>query len=733
MTIREFLEATISGKLSLEEQKKYLENNPFGTPQELAEAVRYLYRQMPEVPNLPGAIDICGTGGSGLDRINTSTISAFLLAALRVPVAKHGNNAASGRFGSFDLLAALDVPTNLSTGELQLRFRENDLAFLYARSFHPIMRHFAPVRAELSKPTFFNILGPLLSPINAKKQIIGTSNIENAKIIIEAAKELGKDRVIAVTGCDGLDDVTLSGPTNVFELKDGRIKEYILEPKDFGVKPIKSFTEISGGSADQNVEIALSILKGQDKSRKTDLVLVNTALALHLVDKTDDLKNAYRMAKQVLESQKAYETLEDYKKPSVLKKIIDQTKKRDFSKIKSLTHKPIKYKGGLIAEIKRKSPSEQNIVSDIDVVAQAKIYESAGAAAISVLTEPKYFGGSFDDIEKIREAVSIPILCKDFIISKEHIDAAKNSGADMILLIAAVLDEADLNRLYKYAQSVGLQVLVEVHNKSELKKVLPIKPKIVGINSRNLHDFSISPDIFSQLKSLIPKNTIVVAESGIENLRDIPKGADGALVGTVLMKHPFPSLKIKELRGKTLLKLCGIRSGEDAKLCEKLGVDMIGINFVPRSNRKVDIKTANKIVAQCKNPIPVGVFENQSPDEVNKIARETGVKAVQLSGDETDLKEYDLPIIKTIKLGQIKPKEAFLGIMDNEQPGSGRTFDHSKISENEPSLIAGGITVEIAKNLQIIKKPLGFDTASGIETDGQVDQAKIREFAKIIG
>ena len=244
MTIKQFLEGTISGEISLDEQKEYLELNPFGSAQELAEAVQYLYTQMPEVPNLPGAIDICGTGGSGLDRINTSTISAFLLAALDVPVAKHGNNAASGRFGSFDLLAALDVPTNLSAGELQLRFAENNLAFLYARSFHPIMRHFAPVRAELSSPTFFNILGPLLSPINAKRQIIGTSNIDNAKIIIEAAKELGKERVIVVTGCDGLDDVTLSGQTNVFELKDGRIKEYILEPKDFGLKPIESFAEI---------------------------------------------------------------------------------------------------------------------------------------------------------------------------------------------------------------------------------------------------------------------------------------------------------------------------------------------------------------------------------------------------------------------------------------------------------------------------------------------------------
>lgn len=732
MNIKEFLEATISGKLSLEEQKEYLDSSPFGSPQEIAEAVQYLYKQMPEVPELPGAIDVCGTGGSGLDRINTSTVSAFLLAALGVPVAKHGNNAASGRFGSFDLLSALDVPTNLSAQELQLRFKENKLAFLYARSFHPVMRYFAPVRAELSKPTFFNILGPLLSPINAKRQIIGTSSVENAKIIVEAAKELNKERVLVVTGCDGLDDVTLSGPTNVFELRDGQIKEYKVEPKDFGIKPISNFAEISGGSAEENIKIAISILKGQDRSRKTDLVLVNTAMALYLTDEAEDLKDAYMIAQKTLGSGEAYEILESYKKPSVLKKIVEQTKQRDFSKVKSIDHKPIKYTGGLIAEIKRKSPSDQRIATDADVVTQAKIYDTAGAAAVSVLTEPRYFGGSFEDIIKIRDTIKIPILCKDFIVSKEHISAAKNVGADMILLIAAILDDKDLRSLYNYADSLGLQVLVEVHNKSELEKALSINPEIIGINSRNLHDFSINPEIFDQLTPLIPKNIIVVAESGIENFRDIPNEANGALVGTVLMKHPFPALKIKELNGEVILKLCGIRDPKDAKLCEELGIDMIGINFVQRSKRKVNIKTAREIVAQCKDTIPVGVFENQPASEVNKIAKEAGVRAIQLSGNETDLEDYDLPIIKTIEPGQAKPNEAFMSIVDGKVPGSGRTFDHSKISENEPNLIAGGIIVEIAKNLQITKMPLGFDTASGIETNGQVDQAKIKEFAKTI-
>jgi anthranilate phosphoribosyltransferase len=732
MKIVEFLQKTVNGELSLAEQKQYLANKPFGSAEEIAEAVEYLYGQMPQVPKLEGAIDMCGTGGSGLPRLNTSTISAFIAAGAGAKVAKHGNNAASGKFGSFDLLSALDVPINLSVSELQLRFNKYNLAFLYAKNFHPAMRFFAPVRSELKQPTFFNILGPLLSPIKAPRQLIGTPKVEYARLLSEVSKILGKERVITAVGSDGLDEVTLTGPTTVVELINGEIKEYEITPSDFGISPAKDFAEIAATDPEENVRLAKSILDGTEKTKKTDLVLINSAVALYLAGKSKDLKHCYELAKQALDSGKAKAVLDNYRMPSVMARIIERDGRRDFTVHANKPHNPTKYKGGLIAEIKRRSPSEGEINPGIDIAKQARIYEQAGASAISVLAEPEDFGGSFEDLKQVRQATSLPILCKDFIIRKEHIDKAKSCGADMVLLIAAALDEPKLRELHAHAAGLSLQVIVEVHNLAELEKISALNPEIIGVNSRNLHDFSLDPELFNRLSENIPKGAVKVAESGLSSYADVPKNYDGILVGTVLMRHPFTALKIKELLGIPLLKLCGIRSAEDARLCESLGVDMIGINFVPRSKRKVDVKTAKNIVGACDNTIPVGIFEDQPPSEVNEIAKASGVKAIQLSGHEKELDKHNLPIIKAIRLGEQKPPEAFMSLIDNIVAGSGKKIDHSALDEFEPSLIAGGIDLETAKELLASKKPLGFDTASGIETGDEVDRSKIKAFYELV-
>lgn len=732
MTIVEFLQKTIDGDLSVDEQKDYLLQHPFPSPVELADTIQYLYGQMPEVPKLSGAIDVCGTGGSGLAKINASTISAFVIAAAKVPVAKHGNNTASGKFGSFDLLSALNVPINLDNNQLQLRFRQLNLAFLYAKSFHPVMRFFAPVRSQLTEPTFFNILGPLLSPVNAPKQLIGTPKIEDARLIAETAKVLGKERVIVVTGSDGLDEITLTGKTHVFELNNGKIKEYDISPADFGIKPAKDFSEIGSAQPTDNIRIAQDILTAREKTRRTDLVLVNSAMALFLAGKVDTLKDGYKLAKTILDSGEAQTIFERYCMPDVLSEIITAGKNRDFSIDSKIAGSNQKYSGGLIAEIKRSSPSEGSINHEIDIAEQAKLYEQAGAAAISVLCEPANFGGSFDDLKTVRVSVKIPILCKDFIVSRAHIDKAKSCGADMILLIVGALSLSQLKDLYTYASSQKLQVLVEVHTVQELQKALSLKPQLIGVNSRSLHDFSLHPQLFKELENLIPDGVVKIAESGIKHFRDIPSGYDGILVGTVLMQHLFPGLKIKELTGRPLLKLCGIRSMEAAQLCEELGVDMIGLNFVPRSRRRVELKLAKQITDICKNIITVGVFENQSAEEVNRIAKESGVKTIQLSGHETDLDKYRLPIIKTLRTNENSPAEAFMTILDSAIAGSGKQINQNQIALNQPSLIAGGVDEERAKQLIKDKKPLGIDTASGIETNGQVDFVKIKNFYKII-
>lgn len=308
-----FLQNSVAGKVSVPEQVKFLER--FTTDKISAEDIRvfvdFMRGQMSEKLKMPGAIDICGTGGSGLNRLNTSTISAFILASLGVGVAKHGNKAASGRFGSFDLLEKLGIGIEKSRAELEYLYRREQLAFIYARSFHPAMKFFAEARMAIGKPTIFNVLGPLLNPADTKMQIIGTSFGDLMRVIVEACHLLGKDRVMVVRGEDGLDEVTLSGKTRVVEMHDGIIEEYQIRPADFGVEET-TFAEISGGTPEKNTDLALKILQGKCKSRHVDLVYVNAALALKLAGKTRDLKHAYEMAHDAI----PFEKFENYKKLS---------------------------------------------------------------------------------------------------------------------------------------------------------------------------------------------------------------------------------------------------------------------------------------------------------------------------------------------------------------------------------------------------------------------------------
>ncbi len=170
---------------------------------------------------------------------------------------------------------------------------------------------------------------------------------------------------------------------------------------------------------------------------------------------------------------------------------------------------------GLIAEIKRASPSKGIFAVDIDPVELAQIYAANGATAISVLTEPHFFLGSFDDLAAIKQAVHVPVLCKDFIIDEYQVYEARAWGADAILLICAILDQIQLQRLLKVAQDLNMHCLVEVHTSEEVQRAISAGASIIGINSRDLKTFQIHPDLIRELRPLIPKDTVVVAESSI--------------------------------------------------------------------------------------------------------------------------------------------------------------------------------------------------------------------------
>lgn len=206
---------------------------------------------------------------------------------------------------------------------------------------------------------------------------------------------------------------------------------------------------------------------------------------------------------------------------------------------------------GLIAEVKRRSPSAGDIRSGIDPVEQARMYEQGGASAISVLTDETYFGGTLDDLRAIRLAVQIPVLCKDFLLTHYQVYEARAHGADVILLIVAALDDRILLDLMALAEELGMTALVEVHDQHDLARALAAEARLVGINNRDLTDFSVDLLTTEYLAPLIPDDVIIVSESGIACRDDVDRvaraGAAVVLVGEALMRASEPGVLIDEM------------------------------------------------------------------------------------------------------------------------------------------------------------------------------------------
>lgn len=208
---------------------------------------------------------------------------------------------------------------------------------------------------------------------------------------------------------------------------------------------------------------------------------------------------------------------------------------------------------GLIAEVKRRSPSAGDLSTEVDPAAQAQAYERAGASAISVLTDQRYFGGTLDDLATVRAAVGVPVLCKDFILSPYQVYEARSYGADLILLIMAALRDDVMRPLQKLVLDLGMTPLVEVHDQHDLARALAAEAMLIGINNRDLTDFSVDLITTEYLAPLIPNDVDVVSESGISEQKDIERvaraGARAVLVGSALMKAGDPEAVIRELLG----------------------------------------------------------------------------------------------------------------------------------------------------------------------------------------
>lgn len=245
-------------------------------------------------------VDTCGTGGDARGTFNISTATAFVVAGAGVRVAKHGNRGLSSKCGSADVMEALGVKISLPTAVLAACLEEVGIVFLFAPAMHSAMKYVQPARRELRLRTIFNLLGPLTNPARASAQVVGVYSLDLVEKVAEALSMLGVHRALVVHGLDGLDEITITGPTRVAEVREGNVRTYEVTPEEFGIKRA-ALEELSGGDAAANAAIIREILGGK-KSPRRDIVLLNAAAALVAAGRADHLADALPLAAQSVDS-----------------------------------------------------------------------------------------------------------------------------------------------------------------------------------------------------------------------------------------------------------------------------------------------------------------------------------------------------------------------------------------------------------------------------------------------
>ena len=426
-----------------------------------------------------------------------------------------------------------------------------------------------------------------------------------------------------------------------------------------------------------------------------------------------------------------------------------------------------------ICEVKKASPSKGIIAEHFPYLDIAKEYEVAGAAAISVLTEPDFFKGDKKYLQEIASTVKIPVLRKDFIIDEYQIYQAKVWGASAILLICACLDVPKLTKFCELADSLGLSSLVEAHDEHEVQMAIDCGARIIGVNNRNLKDFTVDVQNSVRLRNLVQDDVIFVSESGLETPEDIQVLRDNnigvALMGETFMRSPNKVEKLAYLYGPTYytpkIKMCGISKVGTIPAVVEAKPNYMGLVFAP-SKRQVTVDQAKTLVEELHKGCAkkygsdtepdendtiktVGVFVNETVDNLVTIANEANLDAVQLHGDEDEtfiqsLKERtNVEVWKAIQIRTAADTEKWIDssadmlLFDayhkDERGGTGEVFDWSSLDAFErPFMLAGGIdSTNVARAIRTVR-PYGIDTSSGIETNGVKDDEKITAFTKIV-
>lgn len=283
------------------------------TVQELTAFVEVMRKEAITVDvDTEGAVDLCGTGGDKSGTFNISTAAMFVVAGAGVPVLKHGNRSVSSKSGSYDVLEEMGAVANLNKAQVEKMYNETGMAFMFAPNFHPAMKHVMPARRALKIRTFFNMLGPLLNPADVKNQVIGAFSKEAASMMAHILANLSTDRAYTLNAHDGLDELTLTGQSEIFELKTHMTNGSItFDPESLGYKKVKP-EALLGGNAKENAEIIKDIMKGEATEAQQNIVTLNAAFAIHAAGAAQSIDEANNKAIRSVESGEANRKLDEF-------------------------------------------------------------------------------------------------------------------------------------------------------------------------------------------------------------------------------------------------------------------------------------------------------------------------------------------------------------------------------------------------------------------------------------
>ena len=402
-----------------------------------------------------------------------------------------------------------------------------------------------------------------------------------------------------------------------------------------------------------------------------------------------------------------------------------------------------------IMEVKRISPSEGALRTEADPAAIARAYRGA-ADAISVLVDTPYFGGSYEDLRAVRAEFDGPILAKDFVVDPRQVPEARSHGADSVLVMLSVLEDAEAAAVIAEAKGLGMDALVEAHDEAEVRRAVALGAGIVGINNRDLKTLKVDLAVTERLAGLVPPDRLVVSESGIGSRADVERlsrHADAFLVGSSLMRADDPAQAARALAfGR--VKVCGLTNAADIALAAANGASYAGLVMVPNTPRAVGSREADTLAEAAREAgIPlVAVFRDEKVHEVAQVAHRLGLKAVQLHGHE------DEGYVKALRnmlpdgceiwaagaVGADVPearagadRTLFDTLSSGQSGGTGRAFDWDRVrgrSELGAAILAGGLRADNARAAAGVGA-FALDISSGVEAEPRrKDPAKLQAF-----